>query len=259
MLLFDLDDTLTESKQPMTQDMALTLCRLANNGYAIGIISGCSMDQMRKQVLPALRKAQKTVTAPTTKFYFLATSGNNIGTSIHNFKDVINLTFHFIPEGHKKPIYNAFWEATREYFSDADLALYEVHGSIAEDRQCQITFSMCGQQASPGTKRLWAQEYGQRRFQMAERMNKILSPLDLEVRVGGSTSLDVTQKGRDKAFGVKELQTILPGLQLSDITFIGDKLQPGGNDYPVKAMGVKSIEVSSVEDTMKLLKGFLGE
>jgi phosphomannomutase len=34
-----------------------------------------------------------------------------------------------------------------------------------------------------------------------------------------------------------------------EILFIGDRLMEGGNDYPVKAMGVDSIEVSKWEDT----------
>jgi hypothetical protein len=31
--------------------------------------------------------------------------------------------------------------------------------------------------------------------------------------------------------------------------FIGDRLEEGGNDYPVKAMGIDSIAVEKWEDT----------
>jgi hypothetical protein len=43
-----------------------------------------------------------------------------------------------------------------------------------------------------------------------------------------------------------------------NILFIGDKLQEGGNDYPVKAMGIDCIEVSRWEDTALVLEGILG-
>ena len=43
-----------------------------------------------------------------------------------------------------------------------------------------------------------------------------------------------------------------------EILFIGDKLQEGGNDYPVKAMGIDSIEVDGWEDTAFVLRGVLG-
>ena len=39
------------------------------------------------------------------------------------------------------------------------------------------------------------------------------------------------------------------------ILFLGDRLQPGGNDYPVKEMGIDSIEVSSWQDTKLIIEG----
>jgi hypothetical protein len=39
---------------------------------------------------------------------------------------------------------------------------------------------------------------------------------------------------------------------------LGDKLQEGGNDYPVKAMGVDCIEVDGWEETALVLEGILG-
>jgi hypothetical protein len=58
----------------------------------------------------------------------------------------------------------------------------------------------------------------------------------LEVRSGGSTSLDVTRKGIDKAYGLKKIINRL-GITRTNVLFIGDRLAAGGNDYPVKANG----------------------
>ncbi len=71
---------------------------------------------------------------------------------------------------------------------------------------------------------------------------------DYEVKVGGLTSIDVTKPGIDKAYGMKKLMEHLE-LEKKDILFIGDRLMEGGNDYPVKAMGIDSIEISDWHQT----------
>ncbi|MBP9761648.1 HAD hydrolase family protein, partial [Candidatus Saccharibacteria bacterium] len=79
---------------------------------------------------------------------------------------------------------------------------------------------------------------------------------DFEVRAGGATSIDVTKPGIDKAYGMKKLMGMLE-VGKEDILFLGDKLQEGGNDYPVKAMGIDSLEVSRWEDTALVIEGIL--
>ena len=39
--------------------------------------------------------------------------------------------------------------------------------------------------------------------------------------------------------------------------FIGDKLEEGGNDYPVKLMGVDTISVDCWQDTIKIVNQLL--
>ena len=71
---------------------------------------------------------------------------------------------------------------------------------------------------------------------------------DLEVRSGGSTSVDITAKGIDKAYGARRLMEIL-GLTTDDILFYGDRLDEGGNDRPVADLGIDSVHVHGWEDT----------
>jgi hypothetical protein len=79
---------------------------------------------------------------------------------------------------------------------------------------------------------------------------------DLEVRVGGSTSVDVTRKGIDKAYGIGKLLDRLD-IAAEQVLFIGDRLQEGGNDYPVIAVGVRWVEVTSWQDTADYLEDFM--
>jgi len=76
---------------------------------------------------------------------------------------------------------------------------------------------------------------------------------DLEVRSGGSTSVDITRKGIDKAYGMKKLAE-LTGIPLDDMLFVGDRLDENGNDYPVKALGVRCEAVADWEDTARFIE-----
>ncbi|MBN9170725.1 MAG: HAD hydrolase family protein, partial [Microbacterium sp.] len=79
---------------------------------------------------------------------------------------------------------------------------------------------------------------------------------DLEVRSGGSTSVDITHRGIDKAYGMQRLveQT---GIPLDEMLFVGDRLDPDGNDYPVLALGVACHAVTGWEDTAAFLDDLL--
>ena len=68
------------------------------------------------------------------------------------------------------------------------------------------------------------------------------------MRSGGSTSVDITERGIDKAYGMTRLaeQT---GIALDDMLFVGDRLDEHGNDYPVLAMGVRCVAVTGWQDT----------
>ena len=106
-------------------------------------------------------------------------------------------------------------------------------GPALEDRGSQVTYSALGQGAPDDVKLAWdpdnSKKQSLRRF-AAERLP------DLEVKSGGSTSIDVTRRGIDKAYGATRLMLALR-LTEREILFFGDRLDPDGNDYPIKAMG----------------------
>jgi phosphomannomutase len=47
------------------------------------------------------------------------------------------------------------------------------------------------------------------------------------VRLGGTTSVDVTKPGIDKAYGIRKLRDTL-GIAIEEMIFIGDALFPAG-------------------------------
>ena len=122
-------------------------------------------------------------------------------------------------------------------------------GPILEDRGSQITFSALGQAAPVAAKAAW-DPTGARKSALREAVAALLP--DLEVRSGGSTSVDITRKGIDKAYGMTRLAEVT-GLDLQQMLFVGDRLDPDGNDYPVKALGVPCHAVDGWQDTVAYL------
>jgi hypothetical protein len=73
------------------------------------------------------------------------------------------------------------------------------------------------------------------------------------VRLGGTTSVDVTKPGIDKAYGIRKLRDILD-IAIQDMIFVGDALFPGGNDYPAEEAGVVSIRVRGPNETKRAIE-----
>lgn len=228
-LAFDLDDTLTYSKQNIDKRMASLLSELSSK-YTIAIISGCNYEQMQNQVVYLLDPHS------VFNFHFLPTSG---GQYWHANKCIY---FRLLDENEIAEAQKAFWIS----FNNLKLIIPKLYGYLMENRESQLTFSMCGQNAPLKVKEEWNKKYDQKRRILAECMQELLP--NLTVRVGGKTSIDVTPKGLDKAFGLGKFLEYTK-FNKEEILFFGDQLQPGGNDYSVKQMGIDCVEVSSPEDT----------
>ena len=85
-------------------------------------------------------------------------------------------------------------------------------------------------------------------FRQGKNDVPVLGSVDLEVHAGGTTSVDVTMTGVDKGYGMRKLLHVL-NLERRDVLFFGDKLEKGGNDFPVKALGIDCISVGRWEET----------
>jgi hypothetical protein len=76
------------------------------------------------------------------------------------------------------------------------------------------------------------------------------------VRLGGTTSIDVTRPGIDKAYGIRKLRDVL-GIPISEMLFIGDAVFPGGNDYPAVEAGADTIAVRDPNETKAVVTAII--
>ncbi|TFV94925.1 HAD-IIB family hydrolase [Orlajensenia leifsoniae] len=245
LVAFDLDDTLAPSKSPVDPRMAEVLVRLLA-GTEVCIISGGQIAQFRAQVLDNLPIADE---ATFGRLHLMPTCG----TQYYRRQDgewaqvyAENLTTDErdraleVVERVAKGL--GYWES-------------ETWGPILEDRGSQITFSALGQAGPVAAKVAW-DPTGDKKNALRDAAQAELP--DLEVRGGGSTSVDITRRGIDKAFGMKRLAEIT-GVPLDDMLFVGDRLDPTGNDYPVKALGVECVAVHGWEDTADVIERLLAD
>lgn len=244
LLAFDLDDTLAVSKAPLSDRMAAVLGEILNH-FDVCVISGGKYEQFQKQVIDRLSVDARRL----SRLHLMPTCG----TRYYRF-DELDEEWRLqyaedLTEEQKQRIREVLEKASR------DLGYWEENpaGEIIEDRLSQITYSALGQQATPEDKYAWDPD-GTKKLAIRD---VAAAELDgLEVRVGGATSVDVTRVGIDKAYGMRKLCEEL-GISLDDILFFGDKLQEGGNDYPVLAAGVDSLEVREWEHTADRLETIL--
>lgn len=239
LVAFDLDDTLAPSKSAIDPRIAAQL-RALLRVVDVAIISGGNEAQFRSQVLSHLGGADA---AELARLHLLPTCGTRYLR--HDGDDFVPVYAHDLSADEKSAALQALREEAER------LGLWEASpwGDILEDRGSQITFSALGQKAPADAKHAWDPS-GQKRLRLRDAVAARLP--GLEVRAGGSTSIDITRAGIDKAYGMKSL-TARTGIPLADMLFYGDRLDEGGNDYPVLALGVRSIAVSGWVNTAEEL------
>jgi phosphomannomutase len=244
LIAFDLDDTLAITKSPISDQMAEVLLQLLDR-FDVCVISGGRFEQFEIQITNRLQASpaqlRRLHLMPTCGTRYYRYNETNHAWDLQYSED--------LTAEQKKRIVTVLSDGAKEL----GLWMENPAGEIIEDRGSQLTFSALGQKATPEDKYAWDAD-GKKKLALRNYAVDLLP--DLEVRAGGTTSVDVTKIGIDKAYGMKKLIQILE-ISKDDILFFGDKLEQGGNDYPVKAMGVDSLEVSKWEDTALALNAIL--
>ena len=241
LIVFDLDGTLAESKSAIDNEMAKVLNALLNVAK-VAIISGGDWPQFEKQVLshlPAGKQLKNLFILPTcgTKFYVYKSSG---------WKKIYAEDF---TDKQKKNIIDSLSEAVEKQGFKSE----KIWGEQIEDRGSQITFSALGQDAPLTAKKEWDPGFAKRK--KIQKMLSVTIP-EFSVNLGGTTSVDVTKPGIDKAYGIKKLKEILD-IKKKEMIFIGDAIFPGGNDYPAKQAGVVSVCVKDPNETKRVIEGII--
>ncbi len=237
LVVFDLDGTLAPSKSAIDPEMVKLLTDLLSE-IKVAIISGGAMSQFEKQVLAHLPQHEhfgNLSLLPTcgTRFYQYTGEWHKLYS-----EDLSEAQKHEIIAALNKAVASSGFHAKKTW------------GDVIEDRQSQITYSALGQQAPLDEKEQWDPDFSKRK-QIKAILDKSLPTFS--VRLGGSTSIDVTLPGIDKAYGIRKLRDILD-ISIKDMIYVGDALFPGGNDYPARDTGAVCIQVRDPEETKRVIE-----
>ena len=241
LIIFDLDGTLAESKAPLDKETARLFHHLLEVDK-VAIISGGAWPQFKKQVisrLPKNTKFERLSILPTcgTKFY------------AYDNKEWKKLYAEDFTPIQKKKIIASLNKAVEKSDFKAD----KTWGEIIEDRGSQITYSALGQKAPLEPKKAWDPHF-KKRQKIKSALTKMIP--EFAVNLGGATSIDITKKGIDKAYGIHKLQDILK-IDIEEMLFIGDALFKGGNDHPARTTGADCIQVRDPEGTKRVIEAII--
>lgn len=249
LIAFDLDGTLAPSKSHFAPRMVDLFNRLLK-GYHVCVISGAKYELFQTQFLTQITSDPELL----KHLHLLPTTGTRYYQYVEGeWKQ--QYAEDFTPEDKERII-----TALREGWEQAGTPVEKTYGETIEDRESQITLSPLGQDvvaelgdAGVAVKESWDPDMTIR-MKVAEVVSQKLP--DFNVKVAGLTSIDVTIPGVDKAYGMNKLMDAT-GFTRDEILFMGDKIMPGGNDYPVKEMGIDCIAVERWEDTAYAIEGIV--
>jgi phosphomannomutase len=240
LIVFDLDGTLAQSKSAIDAEMAGLLTALLRT-VKVAVISGGDLPQFQQQLLAHLPPddTQKNLSLLPT-----------CGTRFFVYADGWQMLYaQDLSEPQKKRIVAALSTAV----AASGFGAARTWGEAIEDRESQITYSALGQQAPLDAKQTWDPDFAKRKAIKA-LLDESLP--DFSVRLGGSTSIDITLPGIDKAYGIRKLRDNL-GIAIDAMIYVGDALFPGGNDYPARETGAVCIQVRDPQETKRVIEAII--
>jgi hypothetical protein len=250
LIVFDLDGTLTETKSNMLPDMTRALGELLAE-KKVAVISGADYHQFRKQFVAHIAYPKPLLQnlslfpADATCFYRYN----------HGWRQQYAFRLSKID---RAKIKKAFRDVLRDIHYVPPTKTY---GKVIEDRGTEVTFSALGQDVvlalgkrGVALKKKWTRENTPLKLEIARLVQKRLPRL--EVHAAGFTSIDVTKRGIDKAYGVRKISRLFK-VPIARMLFVGDALYPGGNDAAAKRTGVKCVAVIGPGETKRVIMDIL--
>lgn len=224
--IFDVDGTLTPSRKEINHDFAVFFSNfcISNPVY---LVTGSDRDKTIEQV----------------------------GEEIYSLcKRVYNCSGSDVWEGEKHIRSNSWTlpELARSFLISCE------HGSVfhlrtgnhIEERPGMVNFSVVGRNATQQEREQYVayDTKENERNTIAKEFNKMFP--DLEARPGGETGIDIAPKGADKS------QILIDFDKKDKIYFFGDRMDPGGNDYPLSKVVNHYRHVTGWKNTMEYLQCF---
>lgn len=240
--LFDLDDTLAESFQPPSPEIIDHLEQILAI-MPVAILSAASYERIHEQIADALTSA-----ARRDRFYVFPNSSAQCFVYVDN---VWQRAYDFTLTSEDRALITQAMEDSIKETSIVDPSSPYPYQII--DRGVQVAFAALGLNAPREAKAAW-DPLQEKRKRLKVALERHIPQFD--ILMGGMTTIDVTPKGIDKAYGVEWLAKRL-NVQPSEMLFVGDALYEGGNDFVVIPTGIQTRSVLGPAETMLVINDLL--
>ena len=229
-VLFDLDGTLTQPRGPISKKIASSLASLYKvPKCTVGIVSGSPYSYIRQQMGASLYMSpEKTLIMPCNGTQLLKWEDAAQDYTLCYEKDMKQ----YLWERHGAAAYHTlvcFILSLQEKFVANNLDFLDLTGHFMSYRKSMLNWSPVGREA---------QSHQRDQFIILDKKHNIRKLLceslrewlditgfcDVDLLLGGSTSIDIHPSGWDKTHALRHCG---PG----NIWFVGDKCTPHGNDY----------------------------
>jgi hydroxymethylpyrimidine pyrophosphatase-like HAD family hydrolase len=169
--------------------MAQLLNQLAKK-YKVNVISGTGMDYLMPNVIDQLEKNKNITLSPTCGTRLVALKNGEYTLLYEELLTDVEI----------KDILAAFDYALDKVGHHPA----QVWGEMVENRGTQVTFSAQGQQAPSDVKLAYDPDL-KKRTQIAAYLKEKISDKLYDIKIAGTTSVDVTRKGINKGYGMHKL------------------------------------------------------
>ena len=239
IIVFDLDDTLSESKTQADNEM-IDLLRQLLDKYMVAIISWWIFKQIWKQTFDHFNKEITNL----NNFYVFPTCWAKMFSYVdwkYCEKYSENLT-----EIESKKIISVLDKA----ILDLNVWLDKTYWEVVEHRWTQITYSAVWSECPLEIKSKWDPDTFIR-----QKIRKYIKEdlKEFNIWIAWKSSIDITKKWVDKAYWIIKIMSEL-WINKEEILFIWDMLMLGWNDYPVKEFWIECMSVNNPEDTKQIIK-----
>ncbi len=234
IIIADVDETICESCQQISPEMAEQINNMVASGYTFAFISGTKAEDLQNMISSRVNETHHILATTGTKYVLME---NETRSTIYNCS---------LSQNEKEEILLALDKLIQQY----QIISLTTKEDQVQDRDSQITLSAIGRHASSELKAKYDTDGSKR--QVWIWFLKGLLGEKYDFKIGGTTSLDITQKGLDKEWGIRKFLKH-HNLNSEQVLFMGDKIYPGGNDYPATKV-VDCLAVKSPKDTLDKLK-----
>ena len=221
--LFDMDGTLTKSRQPFDRLLEPALSKLSEVSD-IGIVSGSDFEYIMEQMEFVLNRSSlryRTILLPCngTKYYTPPENSDDNFSLQHE----VDMVKEMSDESFNELMCLMISEQAKHCAQ-----LPSLSGHYVDYRGSMINWCPIGRNANQKQREAfiqWDTTFNFRSVELIRLTNlQFVKDNNLEIKLGGDTSFDIFPKGWDKTYCLQHLKNY------NNILFVGDRCGSGGND-----------------------------